>query len=142
MRIEQHGLNAVISGLNRLRGRLENTTPLMHQIGQMLSNSTVERFHTKTDPDGSAWKPLKPATIARKGHDNILVAKGDMMDSITFSSDSLTALITSSDKQGKVAGHQFGNPSKNLPKRAIFGLSQGDKADIENIVTLWLEESL
>ena len=143
MRIEQNGLHAAITGLGNLADRLDNTAPLMHQIGQMLSNSTVERFHTATDPDGKPWERLKPATILGKGHDKILVASGDMLDSITFSSQKLSAFIFSDDaNQGKVEGHQSGNPARNLPKRAIFGFSQGDKANVENTVMAWLEEAL
>lgn len=140
MRIEEHGLQAAITGLGILRGRLTDTQPLMQQIGQMLSNSTVERFHTKKAPDGSQWRDLRPATIHRKGHNNILVDSRDLMDSITFSAVPLAVRIYSTDpNQGKVKGHQEGNPATALPQRAIFGLSQGDKEDIFNIVSLWLE---
>ena len=141
MRIEQNGLEAAIFGLQRLRGRLLNPAPLMQQIGMMLSNSTTERIHTKKSPDGSVWQPLAHATIKRKGHDNILVDKGDLLDSITFSASSWTARIFSTDQnQGKVRGHQFG--SDRLPARAIFGLSQGDREDIENLAVIWMEEAL
>lgn len=140
MNIRENGLHVTIRGLHSLHGRLANTAPLMHQIGQMLSNSTVERFHTGTDPDGKDWQRLKPATILRKGNDKILVAKGDLMDSITFRSSKAHVFIYSNDRnQGKVEAHQHGNPDRNLPKRAIFGLSQGDREDVENTVIVWLE---
>lgn len=143
MRIEQNGLHASITGLQRLHGRLLNTAPLMQQIGMMLSNSTVERFHTGKAPEGQGWRALKPATIKRKQHDKVLVDKGDLLDSITFSAGRVSARIYSNDSnQGKVLAHQFGNPARNLPARAIFGLSQGDREDVENLAVIWMEEAL
>lgn len=141
MRIEQHGLQVVISGLQRLHGRLLNPAPLMQQIGMMLSNSTVERFHTGEAPDGQRWRALKPATIRRKQHDKVLVDKGDLMDSITFSASPFSARIYATDRNpDKVRAHQFGNA--RLPARAIFGLSRGDREDIENLAVIWMEEAL
>lgn len=141
MRIEQQGLHAAISGLQRLHGRLLNPAPLMQQIGMMLSNSTVERFHTGKAPEGQGWRALKPATIKRKQHDKVLVDKGDLLDSITFSASRFSARIYSTDRnQDKVRAHQFGN--ERLPARAIFGLSQGDREDIENLAVIWMEEAL
>lgn len=141
MRIEQNGLEAAIFGLQRLRGRLLNPAPLMQQIGMMLSNSTVERFHTGKAPEGQGWRALKPATIKRKQHDKVLVDKGDLLDSITFSASRFSARIYSTDRnQDKVRAHQFG--TERLPARAIFGLSQGDREDIENLAVIWMEEAL
>lgn len=139
--VTERGIAQSISTLALLARHLDNAEPLMHQIGAMLSNSTVERFHTAKDPDGQPWQPLKPATILRKGHDKILVDSGGLMDSITFTSGRLSARVLATDPNpGKVAAHQFGNPAKNLPQRAIFGLSAKDREDINTLTLLWMEQ--
>jgi phage gpG-like protein len=41
-------------------------------------------FETETDPDGNAWKPLAPSTIAKKGHDRILIETGALNNSLVL----------------------------------------------------------
>lgn len=55
----------VRAALQRLRGRAENLSPLMQRIGELLVESTQDRFSTATAPDGSAWAPNTETTITR-----------------------------------------------------------------------------
>lgn len=50
--------------LERLRSRVADTGPAMHDIGQTLMARARRRFETSTGPDGRAWEPNAPATIA------------------------------------------------------------------------------
>jgi len=40
-------------------------TPVMDDIGELLIETTKQRFQTSTAPDGSRWAPNSPATIRR-----------------------------------------------------------------------------
>lgn len=40
-------------------------------------------FKTESDPSGKPWRPLAPSTVAKKGHDTILVDKQRLMRSLT-----------------------------------------------------------
>jgi len=75
------------AALQRLIRAAENLRKPMREIGQMLITSTQSRFEGQHDPEGSAWAPLKPATIrARKGSDiKILQDSGALLRSITRS---------------------------------------------------------
>lgn len=54
----------VRQALERLRSRVQDTGPAMHDIGQTLMANARRRFATSTGPDGQAWRPNAPATIA------------------------------------------------------------------------------
>jgi phage gpG-like protein len=53
----------VIARLQQIARKFDNMAPAMRAIGEILSESTKERFATSTAPDGSQWKPNAPATI-------------------------------------------------------------------------------
>lgn len=134
------GEEEVVQSLINLQLGLGDLSPLMDWAGRYLSNSTAERFHTKTNPEGVQWEQLKAPTIKRKGHDNILVDSSDLMDSITYSADATHAHIFSDDSnQDKVYTHQFGYAAKKVPKRAIFGLSDSDSEALKNQTLIWIE---
>lgn len=48
-----------------------------------VEEETRSRFESQVASDGSAWAPLVPATIARKGHSRILVETGRLGVSLT-----------------------------------------------------------
>ncbi|GAB4303835.1 MAG: phage virion morphogenesis protein [Desulfuromonadia bacterium] len=50
--------------LERLARRVADTGPAMHDIGQTLMEHARRRFATSTGPDGQAWAPNAPTTIA------------------------------------------------------------------------------
>ena len=52
--------------MDTLQRRVGDMTPAMREIGEVLTQSTIDRFKTSTAPDGSRWAPNKPSTRARK----------------------------------------------------------------------------
>lgn len=59
--------DGISAGLARVQAALDNTLPLMDQLGEYLVDSTKRRFPTGRAPDGSVWAPKSPVTIARQG---------------------------------------------------------------------------
>lgn len=49
--------------LAEISRRVDDMTPVMDSIGELLSESTKRRFSESTDPDGKRWAPLAPATV-------------------------------------------------------------------------------
>lgn len=54
----------VRQALDRLERRLSDLSPVMREIGELIAERARERFATSTGPDGKAWAPNAPATIA------------------------------------------------------------------------------
>lgn len=65
---------AVSKALERLAAGLDDTTPVMQDIGEYLVQKTKERFPAGKAPDGSAWAAKSKVTIAR------YLAQGDKAD--------------------------------------------------------------
>lgn len=55
---------AALLALRGASATLQDMTPLMAQIAEMLLVNTRDRFGKGTDPDGNAWAPRKPSTLA------------------------------------------------------------------------------
>ncbi|HQU78034.1 MAG TPA: phage virion morphogenesis protein [Azonexus sp.] len=53
----------VLARLNEIARRIDNLSPAMRGIGELLAESTKERFSSSTGPDGQKWKALAPATV-------------------------------------------------------------------------------
>lgn len=54
----------VLSALDRVALAVTDMTPVMQDIGEEMVDATKNRFMTGTAPDGSAWAPKSPTTIA------------------------------------------------------------------------------
>lgn len=55
--------DSAIAYLQGLAGRLDDTRPLLLEIGEEVMDSTKRRFATGTAPDGTAWAPNTETTI-------------------------------------------------------------------------------
>lgn len=51
--------------LSRLTGSLQDLSPVMREIGEILMTSTKRRFETETDPDGNRWEENSDVTLMR-----------------------------------------------------------------------------
>lgn len=49
--------------LSQVLHRVKNTRPILHDIGELLTETTKRRFSTSTGPDGRKWAPNKPSTL-------------------------------------------------------------------------------
>lgn len=54
---------AVLARLNQIARQANDLSPAMRGIGELLTESTKERFASSTGPDGQKWKALAPATV-------------------------------------------------------------------------------
>lgn len=149
----------VLARLAEIRLRIDDLSPAMRAIGEILTESTKQRFSDSTAPDGSRWKPNAPATVlgtlarisgayskktgrlTKKGaavasNKKPLVATGILQDTISYN------LINGGDGvevgtnrfagewDGGAAVHQFGSQDGKIPARPFIGISTDDETDI------------
>lgn len=56
-----------VAGLEALLERMDNPQGFLKNVGEyMVGEGVKERFKTETDPDGTPWERLRPATIQRR----------------------------------------------------------------------------
>lgn len=148
-----------VSGvLGRLSRALTDMTPVMQEIGEMLVDSTKQRFKEGVAPDGSAWAPKSPATLAaykRRGDRvdmrPLFGPSGRLSSEINYLAgpESLevgSSLIYAAVQQFGAAQGAFGAntagrpiPWGNIPARPFLGLSDHDRTNIVETVSEWLE---
>ena len=150
----------VRQAFNRLLKSTRDTGPLMKNIGEMLLNSTRDRFRNEQDPDGKAWEPLSEVTKGRKKNvDKVLTERGHLSGSINYRSGD--GFIEIGSTRIYAGTHQFGAsrgalgtgsfktragtfpvPWGDIPARPFLGLSAGDRLAINNAVADYLERQL
>lgn len=82
-------------------------------------------FDSETSPDGDAWPELAASTIARKGHDTILVDKGALAASLTEGTgDSILVIYDEGRNKGIVFGTDVEHSQYQNPEREHVGLSE------------------
>lgn len=153
---------AVQAAFDRLTRLGRNASPMMAEIAEHLLESTQRRFDTGTGPDGAPWVPLKDGS----GRTPLRVS-GTLRDQIFPSHGADFAQIAATTKYARA--HQEGTPPyvilpvkgkalsflgpggdriarrkvnhPGLPPRPFLGLSDQDRADIEQIAGAYLEEA-
>ena len=85
--VEETGARQVSLVVNEWRRRMLDMTPAMKQIANAMREAEQQAFDTAGANLPAPWRPLKPATLARKaaaGEDHrVLVRRGDLMRSLT-----------------------------------------------------------
>lgn len=59
-----------------------NYQPILQDFQQDIAEGEKAAFDGQHEPGGAAWAPLRPSTIARKGHNRILFETGALMTSL------------------------------------------------------------
>lgn len=119
---------------------LSDLSSLAVKLGRLGKDQTIQRFYDQKDPNGIPWATLQSQTIKRKsGRTDRLMDRLDLIKSITFTPFDGGVFIHSDLPNERVAPHQFGNDDRNLPKRAIFGLSAENRSEMEDAAIEWLE---
>lgn len=130
IKIEIHS-QPVNDMLARLIRQGQNMSPVMGAIGMELESRVSNRFETKTDPNGTPWKPWKPSTVKsypKDGNKTLLDRYGDMLRSLTHQSDRDSAVIGFGQPHAQY--HETGTKSM-VPRRLLSNgggsISNGDE---------------
>jgi phage virion morphogenesis protein len=123
--------------ITKLLRNLQDTTPLLQNIGDHLVASSRARIRTtKADPDGNAWEPWAPATRAARikagtAGSGLLYDTGTLFNSITASISRNRAVVSTTVPYATY----LQNGTINMPARPFLGVSQGDMDAIRRFVT-------
>ncbi|GHU08355.1 hypothetical protein AGMMS50225_06840 [Betaproteobacteria bacterium] len=138
----------LVQKLNSLSEALDDTTPVMQDIGALIKGRVSDRFETESDPRGIPWAPWAPATkktYPKDGNRRILDRRGDMLDSLSWETDRNS--VTVGFGAPYAAYHEFG--TTRMPRRSLLfdnpetgTLTPDDEAAIENIITGYLRSAL
>lgn len=156
---------AVIERLAEIMRRVDDMSPAMMAIGELLSESTKQRFTDSRAPDGKRWKENAPATVLARlaklqassssrrrakdpGPKRPLVDTGILQDTIRYqviNSGRGVEVGTnrfSGEWDGGAAVHQFGSRDGTIPARPFLGLSPDDQTDVLDVLDRFLEQSI
>lgn len=138
------------AALQHLLNQAGTLKPALSQIGEQLTESTRQRFATKTAPDGTHWADNSPLTQQRKGRNDPLIgesgARGGLLGSFSYNASTNTLVFGNSLEYAAVQHFgarqgQFGTskrngplPWGNIPARPFLGISNKDEADIFDII--------
>lgn len=111
-------IDSLAEGLTRLAGLGQDMTPLTRDLAEVLKGGVDRAFADEVDPaTGEKWRPLSPATLARRakaGHTGaILQVSGQLAASIQTEYGPHHAAVGTSKVYGPT--HQFG------AKKGSFG---------------------
>lgn len=135
---------AIQAWLTRAAASGRNLTPMLKNMGEELLNSTLERFDKSLAPDGSAWAPNSPVTLARKRGSQPLVGETGLLSTEIDYQVSGHELVLASNK-GYAAMQQFGGTRSrfghlwgDIPARPFLGLSTADEQALLEIAEDYL----
>ncbi|MDT7533739.1 phage virion morphogenesis protein [Sphingobium sp. SA2] len=151
---------AVAQALGEVSRRLDDMTPLHESIGEYVVEVTKQRFKQGIAPDGTAWAPKSPVTLAAykaRGDgdrpDPLIgpsrrlsseIARFATADSVEIGSSlEYSAAMQDGARQGAFGRTARGGPIPwgDIPARPWLGLSEEDEVNIIDIVDDYLEQA-
>ncbi|MDR1910890.1 MAG: phage virion morphogenesis protein [Helicobacteraceae bacterium] len=148
--------------IDRLQGWVKDGS-LALEAANRIANIAGRSFARRESPDGIAWEPLLPETVAAKqkaGYPDPsrpLYGSGHMQRSLTIESAGDTATVGLNAVAGVKeypypASHQFGAPKRNIPARPFLPIdARGElyegvrlqiEADLRGMIRTWLNSPL
>ncbi len=153
---------ATEAALARLEGALDDPSPLMQDIGELLVVSTKKRFAEGVSPDGVRWAPKSQTTLERYGirrSNRIdirpLFGPSGALNSTIYADPSRDEVLVGSGLVYAAVQHfgaakgAFGTMSNgspipwgNIPARPFLGVSAEDEVGIAATVEDYLTGAL
>ena len=132
--------------LGRVMAHMDDMTPVMREIGEVIQESVQRNFEEHRAPDGTAWEPLAPATAAaraKKGRsaEDILILNRILMGSVH--PEAYPDRVEIGTDEVYAAIHQFGGMagrghSVKIPARPFLGVRDEDWPEIKAAVAAFL----
>lgn len=151
----------ITGALLRLSATLSDLTPVMQEIGEIMVDSTKQRFPQGIAPDGSRWAPKSQTTLNRYGARTsnridirpLFGPSGALSSQIFYelTPDSVSwgsPMIYAATQQFGAAQGAFGRTSRNgpipwgnIPARPFLGISAEDQTNILDTIAEALTRS-
>jgi phage gpG-like protein len=161
IRINDQELRRLLGALSDLRDSARDMTPAMHDIGQALTEGIREHIRDGKDWDGSAFAPNSTLVIARKGRNQPLVDRGNLVgqrlhyqarsDSVEIGSSAVqAATLHFGASRGAFGRTRHGAPIPwgNIPPRPFMpvdgqgGLARGARQTVIETITDHLRDAV
>lgn len=126
-------------------GELANEIePVLNRIALDMMEKTNTQFTSEGRRIGGSWKHLAPSTVLRKGHSQILVETGDLIDSLTIPDHEMQ--ILNFEGNGFEYGtdrpwafvHQFGSTAAKVPRRQFLLFRPDEEATWSRWLAAWI----
>jgi phage gpG-like protein len=151
--VEVQGVNVVSQALTTSSARAGNMQIAGNEILNYLRRITAKQFSTQGERGlGHQWAPLSEKWLRYKaahGLDpRILHMRHPLRDSVT--KEGAVGSVAASSRSGVIFGtdikyaakHQFGSPTRNVPKRPFLVLRREDDDAMKRIVSNWVLQPL
>lgn len=145
VKIDDSQIKRILQDLQRAVGDL---SPAFKGIGEVLVESTKQRFADGKGPDGNAWAENSPATVERKGRNKPLIDEGTLGEQIHYQLIGNDTLEIGSPME-YAAMQQFGGTKAefphlwgDIPARPFLGVSGEDENAILRILREHLEDAI
>jgi phage virion morphogenesis protein len=131
------GFKMDLSQLHKMVGGgspVQQNQALCEELGEMLANSSRQRFKDEQGPGGEDWKKSRRAQ-AQGGQ--TLSDKGLLKNSIGYEASESTVAVGTNDVRAAV--HNFGGKTGRglkvkMPARPFIGISAEDQAEAKGII--------
>lgn len=119
-------------------GKLKNPGTFYAAAADIMVSQTQTRFSEQRSPDGIAWAPLAPSTVAQRGSDRPILERSGDLRRIKGESSISYAKAGPSGPLPYAAIHQFGGQagrgkSTTIPARPYLGFGDEDITEIEDL---------
>ena len=138
------------NALQQLQNAVGDISPALKEIGEILVESTKERFVTTTDPDGNPWllNSVLSTLLYKEGDRPLTGETGKLMDEISYNLIGNDTLEIGSPME-YAAMQQFGGTKAefphlwgDIPARPFLGISSDDEDQIVQIIREHLASSI
>lgn len=142
-------IEVVLPSLRNLKESIDDISPALEEIGEVLVESTKQRFESTTGPDGQLWKENSPVTLEHKRGNRPLTGEtGSLMDEINkqlLDPDTLAIVSPmeySAMQQFGGTKAEFSNLWGDIPARPFFGISGEDSEEILDTIQSHLSAAM
>lgn len=140
---------SVLAALSQLQRAAADLSPALREIGEVLTESTKQRFAATRSPDGSPWEANTPATLEyKRGNKPLAGETGVLADTINYKLIGNDTLAVGSPME-YAAMQQFGGTKAefphlwgDIPARPFLGLSDDDEKEVLEIINDYLEDAI
>ena len=124
--------------LLRMADRVDDMSDAFEQVGDHLATAEQRQFASQGGYASGGWKELAESTVARKGHDRILVDSGDLRASLEARSaggDAIRVYEPSFLIFGSAVEYaRFHQLGQGVPQRRPVELTEGDRREAVRIL--------
>jgi len=121
--------------LGDMLSRIEDQSKFFAAASELMLDQTQTRFREQRDPDGNAWRPLAPATVARRGNASPILEVSRSLRAGIHAAPEPNRAVVQTLALPYAAIHQEGGEagrgrSVTIPARPYLGFGDADEREL------------